>query len=90
MSEQPIPDSPQPAPPESPFQPSAIAQPSPTKPSLAEDLKRGWDWIVFAWQTLKRLGGPLEILTAFSTVVSILVKRTLVQWGWVRDQDDRL
>jgi hypothetical protein len=40
---------------------------------------------VFGWQTLRRLGEPLDILSAFYTVVSILVKRTLVQWGWRKD-----
>jgi len=87
MPNTPLNDHPNPSPDGVPLQPPPL-QPE-TKPSLKEDIRRGWDWVVFGWQTLRRLGGPIAILSAFYTVVSILVKRTLVQWGWLRDRDDR-
>ncbi len=80
MSNSPLNEFPDPSPDNALLQPPPL--PPATKPSPQENIKRGWDWIVFGWQTLRRLGGPLDILSAFYTVVSILVKRTLVQWGW--------
>jgi hypothetical protein len=85
MSNSPLNNQSHPSPDGVSLQPPPIQQPSSAKPSLQEDLKRAWDWVVFAGQTLRRLGGPLAILSAFYTVLSILVKRTLVQWGWRKD-----
>jgi hypothetical protein len=48
---------------------------------LKENIKRGWDWVVFVWQMLRRLGGPMDVLRTFSTIVSILITRLLVQAG---------
>jgi hypothetical protein len=52
---------------------------SPTTLPLKEHLKRGWDWVVFVWQMLQRLGGPLDILRTFGTILSILMTRLLMQ-----------
>lgn len=78
------------------YQQSTSLQPSPptlsappVQPSLRENVRRAWDWIVFSWRTVRRLGGPIEIFGAFYTVISILVRRTLVQWGWLRDRSNQ-
>ncbi len=55
--------------------------PSATSLTLKEHIKRGWDWVVFVWQMLQRLGGPMDILRTFGTIFSILVTRLLVQLG---------
>lgn len=51
---------------------------------LGEAIKRGWDWLVFTWSMLRRLGGFREIVQTFATVILMLVKRTLIQWGLLR------
>jgi hypothetical protein len=55
--------------------------PSPTSLPFKEHIKRGWDWVIFVWQMLQRLGGPLDILRTFGTIFSILMTRLLVQLG---------
>jgi hypothetical protein len=51
------------------------------KPPLRGEIVKGWHWVVFVWGMLKRLGGPMAILRTFWTIISLLVKRTLAQWG---------
>jgi hypothetical protein len=51
------------------------------KPSLRGEILKGWHWVVFVWGMLKRIGGPLDILRTFWTILSMLAKRTLAQWG---------
>ncbi len=48
---------------------------------LREQIKRGWDWVVFVGQMLCRVGGPIDLLLAFWTMISILVTRLLTQLG---------
>lgn len=62
--------------------PSPSPPPPPPPPlTLKENIKRGWDWVVFVWQMLQRLGGPLDVLRTFGTISSILITRLLVQLG---------
>jgi len=59
-----------------------IEQPPQAAPiSFGEQIKRGWDWVVFVWQMLRRLGGPLDWLLAFWTLISLLLTRLLTQLG---------
>jgi len=51
------------------------------KPSLRGEILKGWHWVVFIWGMLKRIGGPVAILRTFWTILSLMVKRTLTQWG---------
>lgn len=62
-----------PAPPPTPPPPASL--------TLKEHIKRGWDWVVFVWQMLRRLGGPLDILRTCGTIVAILLTRLLIQLG---------
>ena len=48
---------------------------------LGEQVKRGWDWVVFVWRTIRRIGGPLDLLLAIWTILSLLIHRFLVQLG---------
>ncbi|NJP09947.1 MAG: hypothetical protein HC866_11070 [Leptolyngbyaceae cyanobacterium RU_5_1] len=57
---------------------------SPASIPLREQIKRGWDWVVFVWQMLQRLGGPLDILRTLGRIISILVTRLLVQLGVIK------
>jgi hypothetical protein len=54
------------------------------KLSLRGEILKGWYWVVFVWGMLKRIGGPLAILRTFWTILSMMVKRTLTQWGMGR------
>lgn len=68
---------------EAPFnQPESLEQP--VSIPLREQIKRGWDWVVFVWQMLRRVGGPLDLLLAFWTMISVLVGRLLTQLGILR------
>lgn len=52
-----------------------------TKITLWGEIMKGWEWVVFAWRMLGRLGGFREIVHSLFLVVSLLIKRLLVQWG---------
>ncbi|AGY58496.1 hypothetical protein GKIL_2250 [Gloeobacter kilaueensis JS1] len=68
--EQPVKSTPVPtAPPDEPY-------------SLRREIDRAWAWVVFVWQMLRRLGGPRATLRTLAFIVALLVRRTLVQWGW--------
>ncbi|MDX2096492.1 MAG: hypothetical protein SFW36_01840 [Leptolyngbyaceae cyanobacterium bins.59] len=65
--------------------PSSTPEPSPASGvPLGETLRRGWDWVVFVWQTGRRLGGPGEVFRTIFTVLSLLIRRTLTQWGLLK------
>jgi hypothetical protein len=51
------------------------------KPSLRGEILKGWHWAVFVWGMLRRIGGPVAILRTFWTILSMMAKRTLAQWG---------
>jgi hypothetical protein len=56
----------------------------PAKPSLREEIERGWKWVVFVWRLLPRLGGFSAIVRTFFLVVSVLITRMLTQWGLIK------
>lgn len=62
--------------------PPTVDQPLPIP--LKEQIQRGVDWVVFVWQMLRRLGGPLDILRTIWMIVSVLVTRLLVQQGFIK------
>lgn len=67
--------------------PKDLASPSVDQPlpiPLKEQIQRGVDWVVFVWQMLRRLGGPLDILRTIWMIVSVLVTRLLVQQGLIK------
>lgn len=59
-------------------------QPLPAKVSLWEAITRGWEWVVFTWRMLQRLGGFGAIVRSLSLVLSLLIKRMLIQWGIIK------
>lgn len=59
---------------------------APSEYSLREEIRRGWEWVVFVWQVMRRIGGPKEILQALATLTQLLLRRTLTQWGLLRDK----
>lgn len=61
--------------------PSALPDSPPATIPLREQIKRGWDWAVFVGQMLRRVGGPIDLLLAFWTMISILATRLLTQLG---------
>lgn len=52
--------------------------------TLRREIKRAWEWVVFVWKLGGRLGGFRAVIRTIFLVVSLLVRRTLVQWGWLR------
>ena len=72
-------------PPENAVQDSPVSPPvKPSKPSLSEEIARGWKWVIFVLRLLPRLGGVRGILRTLSLVVSVLITRLLTQWGWIK------
>lgn len=55
-----------------------------TKPSLWEEINRGWKWVVFLWRMLPRLGGFRGIVQTLFAITSLLITRLLTQWGLIR------
>lgn len=56
--------------------PSSDVPAAATNPTLAEAIRRGWNWIVFAVRLLSRVGGPKAWYRAFQQVISILRARS--------------
>lgn len=55
------------------------------KITLWGEIKKGWDWVVFSWQMLQRLGSFREIVRTILFTISLLIKRTLIQWGILKN-----
>lgn len=60
-----------------------VNQVKPAKITLWGEIMKGWEWVVFAWRMLGRLGGFRAIVGSFFLIVSLLIKRLLVQWGFI-------
>jgi ornithine lipid ester-linked acyl 2-hydroxylase len=58
-------------------------QPVRQTPPLVEELRRFWDWVIFAVSLLGRLGGPGSWLRALQRVASILLSRSQPQTSTV-------
>jgi hypothetical protein len=56
----------------------------PEKITLRGEIKKGIEWVVFVLQMLRRMGGPVVILRSVWFVLIKLLRRTLVQWGWLK------
>jgi hypothetical protein len=56
----------------------------PEKTTLRGEIKKGIEWVVFVGQMLRRMGGPVVILRSVCFVLIKLLRRTLVQWGWLK------
>lgn len=57
----------------------------PAKITLWGEIMKGWEWVVFAWRMLGRLGGFMAIVQSLFLVVTVLIKRLLVQWGVIKN-----
>lgn len=55
-----------------------------TKPSLIEEIKKGWEWVVFVRRMLPRIGGFGSWFRTLSSVISLLIIRFLAQWGIIK------
>lgn len=49
------------------------------KPSLGEDIRRGWHWVVFSWKTIARVGGAGAWFRTLQRVAGILYARMATQ-----------
>jgi hypothetical protein len=49
------------------------------KMTLGGEMIKGWQWVVFSWKTLSRLGGFKEIVQAIFSALVLLIRRSLVQ-----------
>jgi hypothetical protein len=59
-------------------------EPTPEKITLRGEIKKGIEWVIFVVQMMKRMGGPVVILRSIWFVLIKLLRRTLVQWGWLK------
>lgn len=67
-------------------QPPKIEPPTPEKITLWGEILKGWEWVVFGWKTIQRIGSFTEIMRTLFVVISLLVKRTLIQWGIIKNK----
>lgn len=49
--------------------------------SLWQEVRKGWEWVVFSTRMLGRMGGPVAIARTLSGTLALLIQRTLRQWG---------
>ncbi|MBC7880486.1 MAG: hypothetical protein H7Y37_04075 [Anaerolineae bacterium] len=59
-------------------------EPTPEEITLWGEIKKGVEWVVFVGKMLKRMGGPVIIFRSISFVLIKLLRRTLLQWGWLK------
>jgi len=59
-------------------------QEKPPRPSLWQEIKRAWEWVVFVRRMLPRIGGFGAWLRTLFFVISLLITRTLAQWGIIK------
>lgn len=46
------------------------------KKTLKREIKRTWEWIIFSWHNLKRIGGIREIVSTFTGAILLLIQRS--------------
>jgi hypothetical protein len=49
--------------------------------SMWEEIRKGWEWVVFSIRMLGRMGGPAAIAQTLGGTLMLLIQRTLRQWG---------
>ncbi|MBD2261015.1 hypothetical protein H6G13_25925 [Pseudanabaena sp. FACHB-2040] len=54
------------------------------KPTLWEEIKRGWEWVVFVWKLLPRIGGIGAWIRTLFFIISLLINRLLIQWKIIK------
>jgi hypothetical protein len=52
------------------------------KYSLLVEIARGWEWVIFSFKVLSRIGGPIAIAKTIANFIKILASRTIKQWGF--------
>ncbi|GAC1495054.1 MAG: hypothetical protein NVS2B14_08760 [Chamaesiphon sp.] len=57
---------------------------STAKITLWGEIIKGWEWVVFSWKLLQRLGSFGDIMRTLFLVISLLSQRLLVQWGIIK------
>ena len=55
-----------------------------TSSSLAEEIKKAWEWVVFVKRLLPRIGGFKSWIRVLSFVISLLITRLLTQWRIIK------
>lgn len=60
--------------------------PTPEKITLWGEIIKGWEWVVFGWKTIQRIGSFTQIMRTLFVVISLLINRTLVQWGIIKNK----
>ncbi len=50
------------------------------KITLWGEIIKGWEWVVFGWKTIQRIGSFTEIMRTLFVFSYLLIRRTLVQW----------
>ncbi|CAN1211199.1 hypothetical protein TUMEXPCC7403_13440 [Tumidithrix helvetica PCC 7403] len=62
------------------IEPNQVNVPAePAKITLWGEIVKGWQWVVFSWKTLSRLGGFKEIVQALFSALVLLIRRGLSQ-----------
>ncbi len=56
-----------------------------SRPRLWEEIIRGWEWVVFSWKTLGRVGSIKAIVTTLISTFILLIQRTWRQWEYERN-----
>lgn len=67
-----------------PNSPFTVSYPPKEKKTLKREIKRTWQWLVFSWHNLKRIGGIKEIVSTLTTTAIILIQRTWRQQQYKR------
>ncbi|MBV9389899.1 MAG: hypothetical protein JOZ78_26035 [Chroococcidiopsidaceae cyanobacterium CP_BM_ER_R8_30] len=65
----------------------APAQVKPAEPSLWGEIMKVWEWLVFIWRMLPRIGGFGALVRTLFLIISLLTTRLLVQWGILKNKD---
>jgi hypothetical protein len=50
------------------------------KKTLKREIKRTWEWLIFSWHNLKRIGGVREIISTLTGAIILLIQRSWRQY----------
>lgn len=50
------------------------------KKTLKREIKRTWEWLIFSWHNLKRIGGIREIIRTLIGAIILLIQRSWRQY----------